>query len=327
MIRRLLIVSLASLTLGGCITYSGDGYYSAPGNAYSGYGEDDGYYGSPGYYGDYSYGNVPRVSISFSFGYGYPYYGYPSYYGYSRCSAWSPYCFGGFYPNYGYGWGGYWPVYGYNHHHHHHPDKPKPNPSPPDDSPDGTDWADDGTGLPGRPGHTSDYPIGIRPGRQKPQQVRQPARPVTEAGDTQPIAVGDTPVARPLPAQQRPRRMPLPIIIEDGREPEFRRADWIPPQTPIRVPPPQTQAQRGDERPGADGSQYTRIPMPTRGRPAPRVQGQPDRPPNDRQPFNAPPAPPPQMAPPRAPPPARVRAEAPPRGPKAKAVHDDGDEP
>ena len=321
MIRRLLIVSLASLSLGGCITYSGDGYYSSPGNAYSDYGDDDGYYGSPGYYGDYSYGNMPRVSISFSFGYGYPYYGYPSYYGYSRCSAWSPYCFGGFYPNYGYGWGGYWPVYGYNH-HHHHPDKPKPkpNPSPPDDNPDGTDWADDGTGLPGRPGQTSDYPIGIRPGRQKPRQVQQPARPVTEAGDTQPIAVGDTPEATPLPPTQRPRRMPLPIIIEDGREPEFRRADRIPPQTPIRQP-----VQQRPIPVESDDGDYVRSNRPSRNTLI--RQGQPDRPPNVRQPMNAPPTPPPQMAPPRAPPPARVRAEAPPREPKAKTVHDDSDEP
>ena len=119
--------------------------------------------------------------------------------------------------------------------------------------------------------------------------------------------------------------MPLPIVVEDGRELPFRNANRIPAQTPIRVPPPQV----GDDRPDADGSQYTRIriPMPTRGVPAQRVQGQPDRPPIDRPPFNAPPAPPPQMAPPVARPPARERAEAPPRGPKAKTVRDDGDEP
>jgi hypothetical protein len=120
--------------------------------------------------------------------------------------------------------------------------------------------------------------------------------------------------------------MPLPIVIEDGREVPFRKANRIPPQTPIRTPLPQTQPQLGDERPDADGGQYIRIPTTTRGLPAPRVQGQPDRPMNGRQPLNGPTAPP-QMVPQRPQAPARVRAEAPPREPKAKAVRDDGDEP
>lgn len=320
MIRRLLIVSLASLTLGGCITYSGDGYYSAPGNAYSDYGDDDGYYGSPGYYGDYRYGNVPRVSISFSFGSGYPYYGYPSYYGYTRCSAWSPYCFGGFYPNYGYGWGGYWPVYGYGHHHHrppHHDPKPKP-PGQRPDRPDRPRYDADG---PDRPGHNTDYPIGVRPDGPRPRKGQRPDPAMQQPvdGDTQPIAVGDTPGARPLPTQQRPRRMPLPIVIDDGREPEFRRADWIPPQTPIRQPVQQRPI------PVESGGDYVRSNRSSRNTPI--QQGQPDRPTNDRQPLNGPPVPLPQMAPQRPQQPARVRAEAPARDPKTKTVRDDGDEP
>lgn len=358
MIRRLIIASLATLSLGGCISYPGDGYYTSPRDSYSDYGDDDGYYGSPGYYGDYSYGNMPRVSISFSFGSGFPYYGYPSYYGYSRCSAWSPYCFGGFYPSYGYGWGGYWPVYGYNDHYHHPRHNPKPprhdpeHPDQPDqhvDAPDRPIYNADG---PDRPGHGTDYPIGVRPDGQRPRVGQRPVRqvPLPEAGDTLPIAVGDTPEARPLPPQQRPRRMPLPIVIDDGREPEFRRADWIPPQTPIRDPaqqrpipvesddgqyvripdrnravrPQQPQAPRNRAgQPEPESGDYIRvIRQPNRNVPLEQAQGQPDRPVNSRgaqvtlQ----------QVQRPRAEPRQRS-AESAPRESKAKAVRADDDEP
>lgn len=325
MVRRLLIACLASLSLGGCISYPGDGYYSAPRNAY--YGDDDGYYGSPGYYGDYSYGNIPRVSISFSFGSGFPYYGYPSYYGYSRCSAWSPYCFGGFYPSYGYGWGGYWPVYGYDNHHHHRPPHHNPEPRPPGHRPDGPDRPDYNADGPDRPGHNTDYPIGVRPDGQRPRAGQRPARPVPApiAEPTQPIAVGDTPEVKPMPPQQRPRRMPLPIVIDDGRVPEFRRADWIPPQTPIRQParqrPIPVESNEGD---------YVRSNRPNRDTPI--QQGQPDRPLNNsRQPSNGAPVVAqqglPQRAEPKPQPRARERAESAPREPKVKPVKDDGDEP
>lgn len=325
MIRRLLIASLAALSLGGCLSYPGDGYYSAPRNAH--YGDDDGYYSSPGYYGDYSYGNVPRVSISFSFGSGFPYYGYPSYYGYSRCSAWSPYCFGGFYPSYGYGWGGYWPIYGYNE-HHHRPPHHNPKPRPPGQRPDIADRPVHDADGPDRPGHGTDYPIGVRPDGQRPRAGQRPDRPVPAPINeyTQPIAVGDTPGAPPLPPQQRPRRMPLPIVIDDDRAPKFRRADWIPPQTPIRHP-----VQRQPIPVESDDGGYVRSNRPSRNTPI--QQGQPDRQLNNsRQPVNGVPViaqqgDTPRRAEPKPQPRARERAEPAPREPKAKTVRDDDDEP
>ena len=344
MIRRLLIASLVSVSLAGCISYPGDGYYTSPRDSYSEYGDDDGYYGSPGYYGDYSYGNVPRISISISFGSGYPYYGYyPSYYGYSHCSPWSAYCYAGRYPNYGYGWNGYWPVYGYNDHHHHPRQNPKPK--PPHNDSDGPD----------RPGHGSGYPIVDRPDGPIPRMGQRPERPVRRArppgnGYTQPIADGSSPGTQPVPSQQRPRQMPLPIVIDDGREPEFRRADRIPPQKPIRQPvqerpiaveaddgeyvriPTRVRAPRVQQpqaprssaaRPEAESGDYVRIiRQPNRNVPLAQAQGQPDRPVNSRgtqvtlQ----------QAERPRAEPRQRS-AESAPRESKAKAVRADGDEP
>ena len=357
MIRRLLIASLASLSLGGCISYPGDGYYTSPRDSYSEYGDDDGYYGSPGYYGDYSYGNVPRISISISFGSGYPYYGYyPSYYGYSHCSPWSAYCYGGRYPNYGYGWNGYWPVYGYNDHHHHPRHNPKPprhhpeNPDRPDQHVDGPDRPIYNADGPDRPGHNTDYPIGVRPDGQRPRAGQRPVRSVPERGDTQPIADGSSPGTQPVPPKQRPRQMPLPIVIDDGREPEFRRADRIPPQKPIRQPvqerpiaveaedgeyvriPTRVRAPRAQQpqaprssagRPEAESGDYVRIiRQPNRNVPLAQAQGQPDRPVNSRgtqvtlQ----------QAERPRAEPRQRS-AESAPRESKAKAVRADDDEP
>lgn len=349
MIRRSLIASLACLSLSGCITYPGDGYYSAPGNTYYDDGGDDGYYGSPGYYGDYSYGNVPRVSISISFGFGsgYPYYGYPSHYGYTRCSAWSPYCFGGFYPSYGYGWGGYWPVYGYGN-HHHNPPRHNPKPRPPSHQPD----------RPGhhledrdRPGHNTDYPIGVRPDGPRPRKGQRPDRtaqqPVNEY--TQPIAVGDTPEAVPTAPRQRQRTMPLPIVDDADRR-EFRRGMPIPPQTPIRQPtqqgpvpvesvtggpirqpspirairaPSQPVPRNGDEQTETGGGQSVRFRNPNRNVPLEQVQGQPPRSrgaPIVLQPPQA------QHDGPIQQPQAKVRVESTPRRQKAEPVRDD-DEP
>lgn len=117
-----------AMGLSGCITYTGnyanDGYYSSP-DRYASY--------DPGYYGDYYYSAVPSISISYNYFFGIPFYGF------NRCSYWSPYC-GGFYPGYGYAYGpgygfgwGYGPYYGYQEpHHHHKPKPPRDKPTPPD---------------------------------------------------------------------------------------------------------------------------------------------------------------------------------------------------
>jgi hypothetical protein len=144
--------------------------------------------------------------------------------------------------------------------------------------------------------------------------------------------------------------MPLPIVIDDGREPEFRRADWIPPQTPIRDPaqqrpipvesddgqyvripdrnravrPQQPQAPRNRAgQPEPESGDYIRvIRQPNRNVPLEQAQGQPDRPVNSRgaqvtlQ----------QVQRPRAEPRQRS-AESAPRESKAKAVRADDDEP
>jgi hypothetical protein len=216
-------------------------------------------------------------------------------------------------------------VYGYNNHHHHPHNNPKPR--PPGQHPDGPDRPDYHADGPDRPGHGTDYPIGVRPDGQRPRAGQQPVRPVPLPidGYTQPIAVGDTPGARPLPPQQRPRRMPLPIIIDDGREPVFRRADWIPPQTPIRQP-----VQQRPIPVESDDGDYVRSNRPSRN--PPTQQGQPDRQLNNsRQPINGAPViaqqDMPQRAEPKPQPRARERAESAPREPKTKAVRDDGDEP
>ena len=115
--------------------------------------------------------------------------------------------------------------------------------------------------------------------------------------------------------------MPLPIIIDDGREPEFRRAGWIPPQTPIRQPVRRPIPVESDD-------DYVRSNRPSRNTPI--QQGQPDRP-NSRQPMTGEPVIAqhgvPQRAEPKPQPRVRERAESAPREPKAKAVREDGDEP
>jgi hypothetical protein len=274
MIRRFLLASMACLSLSACITYTGDGYYSSPGGSYNDYGDDDGYYGSPGYYGDYSYGYSQASYISFSFGFGSPYYGYyPSYYGYGHCSPWSAYCYGGRYPYYGYGWSGYWPAYGNNHHHHHH-DKPKKprhprddrdRPNRPDRGPDYANGAD-------RPGHNTDFPIGVQPDGQRPRPEKRPAKPIPQpiGGSVQPIAGSQSPVkasdrqprnprTQPIPDGSSPEWAQRPRTLPDGEPREFRRSDRIPAQTPIRTPQgqPPVPVSPGD-------GQYTRLPKQVR---------------------------------------------------------------
>lgn len=270
MIRRFLIVSMACLSLSACITYTGDGYYSSPGGSYNDYGDDDGYYGSPGYYGDYSYGYSQGSYISFSFGFGSPYYGYyPSYYGYGHCSPWSAYCYGGRYPYYGYGWGGYWPAYGYNHHHHHHdkPNKPR-HPRDDTDRPDRPDRGPDYANDADRPGHNTDFPIGVQPDGQRPRPGKRPAKPIPQpiGGSVQPIAVGQSPVKAPVRQPRNPRTQPIPDgsspewahrprTLPEGEPQKFRRSDRIPAQTPIRTPLGQQPVPVDSE-----GGQYTRLP-------------------------------------------------------------------
>jgi hypothetical protein len=130
LLYRLLIMTLASLTLSGCISYSdGDGYYYSPGYHDDDYSHNDGYYGNPSQYGTFSYAPQGYRNNRFSWisGTGYPYFlSYPSI-----------------------GWG----YLSYYHHDAHQVHAPQPYPIPSITYPRHAN----------RPGFHPDYPIADRP--------------------------------------------------------------------------------------------------------------------------------------------------------------------
>lgn len=242
---RQLIPILVCLSLTGCITYSGDGYYSSPGiSAYNSdeyYGDYDNYNGN---YGQYEYyGYQPSVVFNFNIGYGYGSgygygYGYPSFY----------FPIYAYFPNY-YGWG-YWPVYDYHTHHHHHNRKPPRNHNNPPNDNDNDDQDDQDNNDSVVIG--DDYPNNngtrpnIRPGKlgRLPNQIRTPSiyngnvampirpRPVQSAPVVRPVVI-DSPVVvddndtirpprnysqRPIPVRPTPVRPRNPIQIDDDGE-------------------------------------------------------------------------------------------------------------
>ena len=215
---RQLIPILVSLSLTGCITYSGDGYYSSPGiteyNSDEYYGDYDNYNGN---YGQYEYyGNQPSVVFNFNMGYGYGSgygYGYGSGYGYGYGYPSFYFPIYAYYPNY-YGWG-YWPVYDYRpHHHHHKPKPPRDHHNPPNDNDDHDDQDNNDSVVIG-----DDYPInnGTRPNKrpgklgQFPNQIRTPGiyngnvvMPNIRPRDTQPVPV------------RRPTVIDSPVVVDDN---------------------------------------------------------------------------------------------------------------
>jgi hypothetical protein len=207
---RKLIPILASISLAGCITYSGDGYYSSPGiteyNSDEYYGNYDNYNGN---YGQYEYyGNQPSVVFNFNIGYGYGSgygygYGYPSFY----------FPIYAYYPNY-YGWG-YWPVYDYHAHHHHHNKKPpRDQHNPPNDNDDHDDQDNNDSVVIG-----DDYPNnnGTRPNKrpgklgQFPNQRRTPG---IYNGNTGALNTRPNP-AQPLPVR-RPNVIDSLVVVDDN---------------------------------------------------------------------------------------------------------------
>lgn len=243
---RQLIPILVCFSLTGCITYSGDGYYSSPGiTAYNSdeyYGDYDNYNGN---YGQYEYyGNQPSVVFNFNIGYGYGSgygygYGYPSFY----------FPIYAYYPNY-YGWG-YWPIYGYNsHHHHHHNQKPpRDHHNPPNDNDNHDDQDNNHEDQDNNDSVVigDDYPNnnGTRPNKrprelgQLPNQIRTPS--IYTGNVVMPI--------RPRPVQSPPVSRPVvidsPVVVDDNdtirpprsysQQPKPVRPTPVRPRNPMQI--------------------------------------------------------------------------------------------
>jgi len=327
---KLLLCALASLSMSGCVTYTSeyanDGYYSSPGDSYYDDYGDDQYYGSPGNYGQYSYGSggYSNISITFNFGGGYPYYSYyPSYYGYSQCSPWSVYCYGG-HP--GYGWG-HQPYYGY-YPHHPRPSRPhpKPKPNPPKHDSDNPEQ------NAGQPGFHPGYPVVDREDGPRPRQPRY--RPINsvpqQQGQTQPIANGATPNTPQYPRQQ-PRQRPITLPVQDARVREDERyveREAIPRQLPKYSQRPQQRVQPVySDQPTGD---YVRFSQPEPNTPVQQGRVVRNRPQNSNQQVNrsvvVAQQMPQQQAQPRPQQERRERVESKPRVSKVEPVNE-GDKP